>query len=250
MVCGLQDTYGIVCGLQYAYCMVCGLQYTYGMVWCVTIHIWYVVWVRLHIWCGVWVTVHIWYGVWVTVHIWYGVWVTVHIWYGVWLQYNFIQKIHFQFIADKSASLHSQICHSRYYPPMRRGITRAAILAAVLRPCLTCCPVGPRLRCCPSTSACKHTKPHSTLFTRLFPTMSHISSIAMCILICNIIYCILAVYTKKCPVLQWNPGHKFSLNSGFLVYVDIMCHTVNPYVATQSTSTMIQHICSNSSRHL
>ena len=150
--------------------------------------IWYGVWVRLHLWYGLWVTVHMWYCVWVTEHIWYGVWVTV--------QYNFIHTKLFQFIADKCASLHSQICHSRSCHPIK-GKIRPAILAAVATPRTTCPAVGPRLRCCPSTSACKHTKPHSTLFTCLFPTVSHISCIAMCILICNIHYCNVAIQSAS-----------------------------------------------------
>jgi hypothetical protein len=129
--------------------LVCGLEYTYGMV------------------CGLEYT------------------------YGMvcGLEYTFIHTKHFQFIADKCASLHSQISHAcSYRPPrpLRKPLPNLPI----------CCPIfGLPLRCCPSTSACKHTKLHSTLFTRSLPTMSHISSIAMCILICNIHYCRLPIYS-------------------------------------------------------
>jgi hypothetical protein len=71
------------------------------------------------------------------------------------LQYTFIHTKHFQFIADKCASLHSQIFHAPSYPPrapLRRiGRTFGATFFAtfpILRPTL-----GLR---CPSTNACKN----------------------------------------------------------------------------------------------
>jgi len=97
---------------------------------------------------------------------------------------------------------------------------------------------------CPSTCACKNTKPHSTIFTRFSTTMSYISSTALCMLICNIHYCRLAIQVSSTSIKPWPQiltCFAFILNYAILVYVVIMCHTVNPDVAhtapVQSFST-------------
>ena len=127
----------------------------------------------------------------------YGMVCGLHYTYGMvcGLEYTVIHTKHFQFIADKCASLHSQICHARSYPIllMTAGMACGRTWVATCLPRFLSLSLKLGLFCCPSTSACKHTKPHSTLFTCLFPTMSHISSIAMCILICNIHYSRLAL---------------------------------------------------------
>jgi hypothetical protein len=149
----------MVCGLKYTYGMVCGLKYTYGMV------------------CGLQYT--------------YGMVCGLH--------YTFLHTKQFQFIADKCVSLHSQIFHIRSYPilPMIAGMACGRTCCATWFPILLNLSLKLGRRVCPSTSACKHTKLPLTLFTRSFPAMSHISSIAMCILIRNIHYCRLAMQSAS-----------------------------------------------------
>jgi len=90
------------------------------------------------------------------------------------------------------------------------------------------------------------------MFTCFSTTMSYISSTALCMLICNIHYCRLSIHVSNSSIKPWPQiltCFAFRINYAILVYVVIMCHTVNPDVATYSTSTIIQHICSNASQH-
>ena len=116
-----------------------------------------------------------------------------------------------QFIAEKCASLHSQIFHTRsYHPPMKPSATP---FPKSFSPFPTSgLGLGLPLRC-PSTSACKHIKPHLTLFTSLCPNCVshhfhsnvHVDKQHALLQTSN------TVYMKKCPVLQCNSGHKLSL---------------------------------------
>ena len=112
------------------------------------------------------------------------------------LQYTYIHTKLFQFIAEECASLHSQIFHAGlYHPRPRKPLTTPFANLPAISPTL--------LAHCPSTCACKHTKPHSTLLTRFSTTMSYISSTTLYMLICNIHYCRLAIQMSSISIKPW-----------------------------------------------
>ena len=108
------------------------------------------------------------------------------------LQYTYIHTKLFQFILEEYASLHSQIFHAGLYHP-------TTPLTKPFPKSLTFLPKFGS----PSTSACKHTKPHSTLLTRFSTTMSYISSTTLYMLICNIHYCRLAIQMSSISIKPW-----------------------------------------------
>ena len=113
--------------------------------------------------------------------VWYGVWVTVQLgmvwcvgystaWYGMvcGLQYSFIHTKNVQFIADKCSSLNSQIFHARSYPGKIFGMRAGTACFATSLPTFFSLSLIFVQRL-PSTNACKHINPHSTLFTLFTP---------------------------------------------------------------------------------
>ena len=157
-------------------------------------------------------------------------------------QYTFIHTKHFQFIAYKCASLHQQIFLARSYLPTKP-------LTKPFSKFFMSLPKYDLFLRWPSTSACKHIKPKSTLFTRLFPTVSHqlhcnvhVDMQHTLLQTSNTVYIKSVQYGSE--ILATNFAFfTFNLNSGIHVNDVIMCHTIIPHVATQRTSTTIQHIC-------